>query len=86
MRLLILLLSLGIYCSCSSSREIKLRTKMLNGTWIPLKQEIGGTALPAMAFEGQRLLLEDLNYTVTAESIDKGIVQYDGDKMDIYSK
>ena len=86
MRLLILLLSLGIYCSCSSSIEIKLRTKMLNGTWIPLKQEIGGTALPAMAFEGQRLLLEDLNYTVTAESIDKGIVQYDGDKMDIYSK
>lgn len=42
--------------------------------------------MPAEAFDGQKLLLEDLNYTLTAESIDRGIVTYDGDKMDIFGK
>ncbi len=58
----------------------------LNGTWVPTKQEIGGKALPKAVFETQKLIISDSNYTVMAESIDKGIVYYNGDKMDIYGR
>ncbi|WP_431213088.1 hypothetical protein ACQ86N_46910 [Puia sp. P3] len=58
----------------------------LDGTWIPVKQEIGGTVLPATAFEKQRLIISDSNYAFVAESVDKGVVKYQDDKMDIYGK
>lgn len=58
----------------------------LNGTWIPVKQEIAGQSLPPAAFEKQKLILADSAYTVIAESVDKGIVKYNGDKLDIYGK
>lgn len=57
-----------------------------DGTWIPIKQEIGGTSLPKVAFENQKLILSDSSYTVIAESIDKGLVKYNNEKMDIYGK
>ena len=58
----------------------------LNGTWVPVKQELGGQALPAASFEKQQLVINDSNYTFTAESIDKGVVKYNTGKMDIYGK
>jgi uncharacterized protein (TIGR03067 family) len=58
----------------------------LDGTWIPVKQEIGGTVLPSTAFEKQKLIISDSNYTFVAESVDKGVVKYQDDKMDIYGK
>lgn len=58
----------------------------LNGTWIPVKEEIGGAALPPAAFATQKLVISDSNYTFTAESVDKGVVMYNDDKMDIYGK
>ncbi|HLK31180.1 MAG TPA: TIGR03067 domain-containing protein [Puia sp.] len=59
----------------------------LNGIWIPVKQEIGGTALPPASFEKQKLVISDSAYTFTAESVDKGVVKYASDnKMDIYGK
>lgn len=58
----------------------------LNGTWVPLKQEIGGKMLPQAIFENQKLIMIDSIYTVIAESIDKGIVKYRAGKMDIYGK
>lgn len=58
----------------------------LTGTWLPVTQEIGGTALPKVAFENQKLILADSTYTVIAESVDKGIVKYNNEKMDIYGK
>jgi len=58
----------------------------LNGTWIPVKQEMGGSVLPNAFFANQKLIISDTAYTVIAESIDKGIVKYSGNKMDIYSK
>jgi len=58
----------------------------LDGTWIPVKQEIGGTILPSTAFEKQKLIISDSNYTFVAESVDKGVVKYQDDKMDIYGK
>jgi uncharacterized protein (TIGR03067 family) len=61
------------------------QSKNLNGTWMPVKEQIGDTELPLAAFEKQRLSISDSTYTFVAESTDKGIMQYSGtDKMDIY--
>ena len=53
---------------------------------MPVKQEFAGTPLPTAVFEKQKLIISDSTYTVIAESIDKGIVKYKDDKMDIYGK
>ena len=58
----------------------------LNGTWVPIKQEIGGTSLPHAAFEKQKLIISDSTYTFIAESVDKGVVRYRDYKMDIYGR
>jgi len=58
----------------------------LDGIWIPVKQEIGGTILPSNAYEKQKLIISDSNYTFVAESVDKGVVKYQDEKMDIYGK
>ena len=63
-----------------------MRSDTLNGTWIPVSQEIGGKVLPSAAFQNQELLLDDSTYRFTAESVDKGVVRYQGNKMDIYGK
>lgn len=71
---------------CNSGKLINHKFNSLNGTWIPVQQEFSGTVLPAAAFEKQKLILSDSNYTVIAESVDKGIVKYSSDKFDIYGK
>ncbi len=53
---------------------------------MPGKQEMGGALLPKAAFENQKLIISDSTYTFIAESIDKGVVKYRDDKMDIYGK
>ncbi len=63
-----------------------MKPNKLNGTWVPVTQEMGGTLLPKAAFENQKLIISDSTYTVIAESIDKGVVKYRDDKMDIYGK
>jgi len=55
-----------------------------DGTWLPIRQEMGGKAIPSAAFAGQKLILKDSTYTVIAESVDKGTVKVNGRKMDIY--
>lgn len=45
-----------------------------------------GTSLPKESFDKQKLILSDSTYTFIAESDDKGLVKYNGDKMDIYGK
>ncbi len=61
-------------------------TGVLNGTWVPVKQEFGGAMIPESEFADQRLIMSDSIFTVIAESIDKGVVKYTEDKMDIYCK
>jgi uncharacterized protein (TIGR03067 family) len=58
----------------------------LISTWIPISEVMGGQALPAASFEKQKLIITDSTYTVVAESVDKGIVKYNGNKIDIYGK
>lgn len=59
----------------------------LNGTWVPVRQEIGGQQLPEAAYSDQKLEIIDSTYIVTAESVDKGVVRFgEGDRMDIYGR
>jgi uncharacterized protein (TIGR03067 family) len=84
MRILILIIAAGL--SLALMNKNILPANDLNGTWIPIKQEIGGTTLPEAAFKNQKLILSDSNYTAIAESTDKGVVKVSGDKMDIYGR
>jgi uncharacterized protein (TIGR03067 family) len=86
MRLLILILSLVLTASCHNTKKATTKPNPLNGNWVPIKEEIAGTSLPPAAFQTQKLQLADSNYTFTAESVDKGVVRYNGDKMDIYGR
>ncbi|MEO6130389.1 MAG: hypothetical protein ABIQ02_00980 [Saprospiraceae bacterium] len=86
MKLLSALFLFSICVGCLTTKIVKSTSGELNGTWIPVKEEFGGNELPASSFEKQRLILQDTLYTVTAESIDKGIVYYGNGKMDIYGK
>lgn len=63
-----------------------MQTNPLNGTWLPVKQEMGGKAFPNAIFQNQKLIISDSNYTLIAESVDKGTLKYSGDKMDIYGR
>jgi uncharacterized protein (TIGR03067 family) len=58
----------------------------LNGTWIPVKQEMNGATIPESGFQNQRLIINDSNYTFVAESTDKGIAKFSNGKLDIYGK
>ena len=78
------LLFLGI--AWTHSNKTIMQTSHLDGTWKPVQQELGGKAIPAAAFEKQRLILKDSTYQFSAESVDKGVVKYNGDKMDIYGR
>ena len=78
------LLLLGV--SWTNTKYATMEPNKLNGTWLPVKQEMGGVLLPKAAFENQKLIISDSTYTVIAESIDKGVVKYKDDKMDIYGK
>lgn len=79
MRFIITLFLVSFVFGCSSGNN----KGQLNGTWIPLEEEIGGAQLPKEAFEGQKLVIKDELYTMTAESVDKGVVSISGDKIDI---
>ncbi|HVV56104.1 MAG TPA: TIGR03067 domain-containing protein [Mucilaginibacter sp.] len=73
-------------CFCCLSWKSALQQEKLDGTWIPVKQEMNGKTLPAAAFKGQKLVIADSTYTFTAESVDKGVVKRDQEKMDIYGR
>jgi uncharacterized protein (TIGR03067 family) len=70
----------------SNVNHIQIKPNELNGTWIPVKEEMGGKAWPAAMYEKQKLIVNDSLYTFIAESVDKGEIKYGGGKMDIYGK
>ena len=71
---------------CSTTKHTLSTTNALNGSWTPIKQEIGGNGLPSAAFQNQKLIINDTSYTFTAESVDKGVAKYQNGQMDIYGK
>jgi uncharacterized protein (TIGR03067 family) len=81
------MICLLIICvSCGTTKKTLKNSNVLNGSWTPVKQEIAGKDLPAVVFEKQKLVVLDTTYTFTAESTDKGILQYKNGQMDIYGK
>jgi uncharacterized protein (TIGR03067 family) len=86
MRIVAILLLVVVGIGCAPTRSTNATTYVLNGRWVPVKQEMGGTSLPAAAFGSQVLVMSDSTYSFTAESIDKGVLKYGHDTMDIYGK
>jgi uncharacterized protein (TIGR03067 family) len=86
MRQLFFLLVIAFCTSCLVTKDIHHKAYPLNGEWIPIQQEMGGKILPMSAMGDQKLMLKDTSYTLVAESIDKGAVQYANGKMDIYGR
>ena len=87
MKSIILISSLIIvisYTGCNNSGQNK--SSALKGTWIPVKQEIGGRSIPEETFRHQKLIIEDSTYIYQADSPDRGIVKYADNRMDIYGK
>ncbi len=72
--------------SCGTTKKLSKNSTVLNGIWVPIKQEMGGKELPILAFEKQKLTINDSVYTVIAESIDKGVIIFTDNKMDIYGR
>lgn len=85
MKHFLLIFLLSFTAASGISKQVTINTD-LDGTWIPVKQEIAGTTLPPVIFEKQKLVIEDSLYTVVAESVDKGVVRYEGGRMDVYGK
>jgi uncharacterized protein (TIGR03067 family) len=86
MRSIVTSLIICIFIACATNKNSKMNSTTLNGTWIPVKQEMGGTTLPVSIYENQKLILNGDKYTVIAESTDKGTVTFNGNKMDILGK
>jgi uncharacterized protein (TIGR03067 family) len=75
-----------VFAICATAKQSTGIMDKLDGTWVPVKQEIGGQQLPAAALQNQKLTLRDSTYTMEAESVDKGVVRKNGNKMDIYGR
>ena len=77
---------LFLFMACTGTKKISTEFAKLNGTWIPQSQTMGGRALPSSVFAKQQLIIADSNYTVVAESVDKGVLKVKNGWMDIYGK
>lgn len=87
MRVVSFIFLLALSIGCSSSKKTTQQPNHFNGTWLPVKQEFSGAAMPPSVYAKQKLIISDSTYTVVAESVDKGVIKYSGDnKMDIYGK
>jgi uncharacterized protein (TIGR03067 family) len=86
MRRLTFLLLTCLAISCDPPKRINAGSNFLNGTWIPIKQELGGAVLPAAAYQNYKLTINDSVYTYGSSQTDQGVISYDNGKMDIYGK
>ena len=59
MRLVIFIPLLVLALCCASTKDDTKTSGTLDGTWVPIRQEIGGESLPAAACESQRLIIGD---------------------------
>ena len=86
MRIFSYLFLLTCMISCSSSHKTSVSKYPLNGTWVPVREEMNGKALPAAAFSTQKLIINDDHYIFNAESEDTGDLSYANGTMDIYGR
>jgi len=57
MRLLTIVVFHIFVLSCTSTKKTTTLSNPLNGTWVPVQEEIAGNALPSAAFQTQKLVL-----------------------------
>jgi uncharacterized protein (TIGR03067 family) len=86
MRNSILLFAMICIIGCASSKNSTGNAHPLNGNWVAVFQEFGGNPLPAAAYDNQKLIISDSNFTVIAESVDKGTVKVSSNQIDIFGK
>ncbi|MBS1731712.1 MAG: TIGR03067 domain-containing protein [Bacteroidetes bacterium] len=86
MRLFFSALFALLIISCKSTKVTSAISSQLNGTWIPIKQQMSGKDMPIAFYEKQKLIISDSSYTLIAESVDKGIIRVNEDKIDIIGK
>lgn len=72
--------------SCAGPKKAAVNPYPLDGTWKPVREEMGGREMPAAYFQSHVLVIKDTTYMFTAESVDKGISTYANGKMDITGK
>ncbi len=72
--------------ACASKPIIGTGPKKLNGTWVPVKQELAGNTIPKAYYAKQKLIIKDSTYVVEAENIDEGTISIWKNKIDIYGK
>ena len=86
MRQLSILICICLTIGCATTKKTLMNSNVLNGTWTPVRQEMGGKELPSVVFQTQKLIISDTSYIFTAESVDKGNLKYKNGQMDIYGK
>jgi len=72
------------FLACGPKKN--LDQQAIDGTWVPIHQEIGGEVLPKDGFKDQKLIIDGANYVLLAESMDKGNVSHTSTTLDIHSK
>lgn len=88
---LYLLVSVLLF-ACASNTIPRNATKKLTGTWVPVKQELGGNNIARQYFNKQELSIRDTTYVITAENDIEGLQQDEGsiyinkNKIDFYGK
>ncbi|OYU79232.1 MAG: hypothetical protein CFE23_14995 [Flavobacterium sp. BFFFF1] len=83
------LLTFIAFLTISLNGQLPISTKVqqqLDGTWLPIRQEINGEQIPDKFLSIQKLILSGNDFSMTAESTDKGKFDYEERKMDIYVK
>src|SRR6478735_8459388 len=86
MRYLVSFILICLVTGCDTTKKINAGSNFLNGTWIPIKQELGGGALPEAAYQNYKLTINDSVYTYGSAQTDRGLISYDNGKMDIYGR
>ena len=79
-------ISVLLLLSCMTTKKTVVEVKPLDGTWIPVRQEMAGKPISADLYANQKLIIGDTNYTFIAESIDKGVIKVHSNRLDIYGK
>ena len=83
----VLIFSIVYVCiACTGPQKATNSSGMLNGTWIPTRQELAGKDLPKASYEKYRLVMQDSIYTYGGADVDQGVLYYKDGKMDIYGR
>ena len=78
MNKLLLTISCLLLIACASNPIPRNATKKLTGTWVPVKQELGGNNIARQHFSKQSLTIRDTSYKVSAENDLEEIQQDEG--------